>query len=62
MASVYRKTVTRPLPAGAVIFKQNGKSFARWGKKTAPVNKSGRIVVQALTYTAKVNGREVSTG
>ena len=62
MASVYRKTVTRPLPADAKIVTRKGERLAQWkdrkGKNcTAPVKvgKGGseRIAVRAATYTAK---------
>ncbi|MBN2291221.1 MAG: site-specific integrase [Pirellulales bacterium] len=62
MGTVYKKTFTKPLPAGAEIFTRKGERFARWkpakGKaRTAPltVGKNGtdRIVVTAGTYTAK---------
>jgi len=41
MASVYRKAVTRKLPAGAELFVRKGEQLARWktrsGKRlTAP--------------------------
>ena len=42
MGSVYLKTFTKPLPAGAEIFVRKGERFARWkdrkGKaRTAPL-------------------------
>ena len=42
MGSVYRKSVTRPLPEGAEMFTKAGEQYARWkpakGKtRTAPV-------------------------
>ena len=30
MGSVFRKTVTRPLPQGAELFTKAGEQFARW--------------------------------
>lgn len=76
MGSVYRKTVTKPVPPSAVIEARNGQRCARWisrrGKKrVAPltVGRDGadRIVVQVATFTAKYRdgtGRvvEVATG
>jgi integrase len=76
MASVFRKTFTKPLPNEADIFTRKGQRFARWkdnkGKsRTAPMTTgrdgSDRIVVTAGTYTAKYRDgsgivREVSTG
>jgi len=76
MASVYRKTATKPLPPNAEIVTRKGEQFARWknrrGKnRTAPTTTgrdgSDRIVVQAGTYTAKYRDgqgivREVATG
>jgi integrase len=62
MGAVYRKTFTKPLPAGAEMFTRKGERFARWkdnqGKtRTAPLTAgrdgSERIVVKAGTYTAK---------
>ena len=76
MASVYRKTVTRKLPAGAELFTRKGERMARWkdrtGKRqTAPViegrDGSARIRTEAGTYTAKYRDgsgvvRETATG
>ena len=76
MASLHRKTTTRPLPEGAELFAKGGEQFARWklkgGKlRTARVvtTKTGelRIRTEAATWTACYrdgNGirREVSTG
>ena len=75
MASVYRKTITKPLPASAEIFSREGSQFARWKDRrnkshTAAVIKgrdgSMRIAIKAKTYTAKYRDgqgilREVST-
>ena len=30
MGTVYKMTVTRPLPKGAELFTKNGEQFARW--------------------------------
>ena len=76
MGSVFKKTVTRPLPAGAELFTKRGEQFARWkppkGRtKTAKVTtgKDGslRIVEESATYIAKYRDGsglicEVSTG
>ncbi len=76
MASVYRKTVTKPLPKAAETFTRKGERFARWkdvkGKtRTAPLTTgrdgSDRIVITAGTYLAKYRDgegvvHEVSTG
>src|SRR5262245_19462593 len=62
MGSVFRKTVTRPLPPGAEIIVRKGERLARWrdtkGKvKTAPLTtgKDGadRIVDESSTYFAR---------
>ncbi len=76
MGTVYKKTVTRPLPKGAELFTKNGQQFARWkpakgktrtAKVTTGADGSPRILDEAGTYIAKFrNGeglvREVSTG
>ena len=76
MGTVFKKTRTRPLPAGAELFTKAGQRFARWkplkGKtRTAKVTTGDdgtlRIQAEAATFTAKFrNGqgivREVSTG
>ena len=75
MASVYKKTVTRKLPADAEIISRKGGQFARWrvrGKvRTAAVsagdNGELRIRTESATYTAKYRDgsgivREVATG
>ena len=75
MGTVFKKTRTRPLPAGAELFTKAGQRFARWkplkGKtRTAKVTSGEdgtlRIQTEAATFTAKFrNGqgviREVST-
>ena len=76
MGTVYKKTFTKPLPAGAEIFTRKGEQFAKWkpakGKtQTAPLTTgkdgSDRIVLRAGTYTAKYRDgagviREKATG
>jgi len=76
MGSVFKKTATKPLPAGAKIIVRKGQRFAEWkpakGKaRTAPltVGQDGtdRIVVTARTFTAKYRDgggvvQEVATG
>jgi len=76
MGSVYKKTATKPLPAGAKIIVRKGQRFAEWldakeKRRTAPltVGKDGtdRIVVGARTFTAKYRDgsgiiREKATG
>jgi len=76
MGSVFKKTVTRPIPAGAELFTKAGQQFARWkprnGRaKVAPVisgaNGQARIRTESSTYVASfVYGqgvkRVVSTG
>ena len=76
MGAVYKKTVTKVLPAGSEIFERKGERFARWvdakGKKrTAPLTTgndgSDRIVLTVGTYIAKYRDgsghiQEVATG
>ena len=76
MATVYRKTFTKPLPPWAETFIRKGERFARWkdarGRtRTATVTTgrdgSERIRVEAATFTAKYRDgsrivREVVTG
>ena len=76
MGTVYKKTVTRPLPKWAELFTKNGQPFARWkpakGKTRTAKEKTGedgspRILDEAGTYVAKLRDgeglvREVSTG
>ncbi len=76
MGTVFRKTRTRPIPAGAELFTRAGQQLARWkpakgktrtAKVTTGEDGSLRIQTEAATYTAKFrNGqgviREVSTG
>jgi len=73
MGTVYKKTFTKPLPAGSKIIVRKGRRLAEWkdakGKtRTAPLTAAGdRIAVEAGTYTAKYRDgsnvvREVATG
>lgn len=76
MASVFRKSFTKPRPPDAEIIQRKGTRLARWkdsrGKtRTAPLTTgrdgTERIQVQASTYTAKYRDgqgvlREVATG
>jgi integrase len=76
VGTVYKKTVTRPLPPGAEIIVRKGEQVARWkdrrGKaRTAPltVGKDGseRIVTESPFYVAKYRDgagvvREEATG
>lgn len=76
MGTVFKKTATKPLPAGAKIIVRKGQRLAEWTdakkkRRTAPVTtgKDGtdRIVVTTRTYTAKYRDgsgvvREVATG
>ena len=76
MGSVFRKSVTRPLPAGAELFTKRGEQFARWkpskgrartAKVTTGKDGSPRILDEAGTFTAKYRDGsglicEVSTG
>ncbi len=75
MGTVYRKTVTRPIPAGAETVERKGQRFARWkvnGKaRMAPLtvgrDGSERILCVSPFFIAKFRDgdrivREVSTG
>ena len=76
MGTVFRKTATKAMPAGAKIINRKGQRFAEWidakGKRrTAPVtignDGTDRIVITARTFTAKYRDgsgivREVATG
>ena len=59
MGTVYKKTFTKPLPAGAKIIVRKGQRLAEWidakqKRRTAPLTVAGdRIAVEAGTYTAK---------
>ena len=69
MGTVFKKQYTKPLPKGAEVLTQEGKTIARWkpakGRTaTAPVarGKDGslRILKKAATYTAKFrNGQGI---
>jgi len=76
MGTVYRKTATKPLPAGAKIIVRKGQRLAEWidgreKRRTAPItvgrDGTDRIVITARTYTAKYRDgagvvQEVATG
>jgi len=76
MATLLRKTFTKPLPPGASIIERNGQRIAQWTdakskKRTAKVTNAQdgteRIIVVANTWTAKYrNGSgqivEIATG
>lgn len=76
MGTVYRKTVTKALPAGAEFFTKAGERLARWkdakGKTrtaTITIGRDGqeRIEITARTFMAKYRDgqgivREVATG
>lgn len=76
MGAVYRKTVTKPLPAGAEFFVRKGQRFVRWRDAKGRLRTAGltvgndgseRIVIEAGTYTAKFRDgagvvQEVATG
>ncbi len=62
MATVYRKTFTKPLPKGAELFTRKGEQFARWKDKcgrtrtervTTGRDGTPRIIAEAATFTAK---------
>lgn len=76
MATVYRKTFTKPLPEGAELFEQKGVPHARWldsrgkvrvAQVTTGRDGAARVSVTASTFTAKYRDgqgvlREVATG
>jgi len=75
MGTVFRKTVTRPMPAGAELFTKNGETKVRWkvkGKTKTARTTTGRdgtlrIVEETGTFLAKYRDgegivREVPTG
>jgi len=76
MGTVFKKTATKPLPAGAKIIVRRGERLAEWidaksKRRAAPltIGKDGtdRIVITARTYTAKYRDgsgivKEVATG
>ena len=76
MGTVFKKTATKPLPAGAKIIVRKGQRLAEWvdakeKRRTAPVTTgrdgTDRIVITTRTYTAKYRDgsgivQEVATG
>ena len=75
MASVFKKSFTKPVPAGAETFTRKGVLYARWiqrGKtrtERATMAEDGtlRLLLEATTYTARYRDgegvvREVATG
>ncbi len=76
MGTVFKKTATKPLPAGTKIIVRKGQRLAEWidakeKRRTAPVtvgkNGTDRIVITARTYMAKFRDgsgivKEVATG
>lgn len=76
MGTVFKKTVTRPLPPGGELFTKHGQQFARWwpskgrvrtARVTTGRDGSTRILDEARTFTAKYRDgegivREISTG
>jgi len=78
MGTVFRKSFTKPLPAGAEIITRKGERLARWidskrRKRIAPVSDGVgndgalRVTITSKTYTAKYRDgsgvvREVATG
>ncbi len=62
MATVYKKTYTKPLPDDAELFTRKGERVARWkdakgkrrtAKVTTGKDGSARIIIEAATWTAK---------
>ena len=62
MGTVFKKTFTKPLPAGADLFTREGQQYAKWKdakgktrKAIVTASKQGepRILVQSRTYFAK---------
>ena len=71
MGTVFKKTATKPLPAGAKIIVRKGQRLAEWidakkKRRTAPVTAgrdgTDRIVVTARTYTAKYRDGSGTSG
>ena len=71
MASVYKKTVTKPLPKGAETYNRKGEQFARWkdGKGKAQMAKltigrdgTPRIVIETGTFYAKFRAQARKRG
>lgn len=61
MATVYRKTATKPVPDGAKVLTRKGERVAHWKnakgrscKAPLTIGKDGsdRIVIRARTFTA----------
>ncbi len=77
MATVFKKTFTKPLPTDADRFTRKGEEFARWkdakgntrtAKVTTGKDGSPRLLIEAETFTAKYragrcrgNGRPAET-
>src|SRR5882672_339364 len=62
MGTVFKKTVTKPLPAGAEIFTRKGQRFARWRDAKGKTRNAGvttgndgtdRLTLESSTYYAK---------
>ena len=76
MATVFKKTFTKPLPTDAERFTRKGEPFARWtdakgktrlAKVTTGKDGSPRLLIEAGTFTGKYRDgsgdvREVATG
>src|SRR5262245_16480323 len=76
MGTVFKKTFTKPIPAGAEPFVRNGERMARWKKRngktqTAPLTRgrdgTERVVIESPLYVAKYRDgtgivRTVATG
>ncbi len=76
MGTIFKKTFTKPMPAGAELFTREGQQYARWKnakgktlKALVTTGKDGqaRLFIESETYTAKYRDggrivREVSTG
>ena len=76
MATIFRKTYTKPLPDGAELLTRKGQKFARWkdakgktrtAKVTTGKDGSARLLIEANTFTAKYRDgsgvvREAATG
>lgn len=76
MGTVFKKSFTKPLPAGAEVFTRQGQQFARWKDAKGKVRKAAattgtdgraRILIESRTYFAKFRDggkvvRVVSTG
>ncbi len=76
MGTVFKKTFTKPMPAGAELFTREGQQYARWKNAKGKTRKAlvttgkdgqARLFIESETYTAKYRDggrivREVSTG